>query len=91
MCSSRHTWAQLSDSSNPEYNSYIKTVTEENTFTSNVEQWQRGQIIASVCTASQASRISHIPESLGWDWGSKIPPTVSKEQVWDQLMRLNMY
>lgn len=63
----------------------------EDTFTSKVEQWQRGQIIASVCTASQASHISYIPESLGGEQGSKIPPTVSKEQVWDQLMRLNMY
>lgn len=40
---------------------------------------------------TQASHISLVPESLGWAWGNDVPPTASKEQVWDHLMKLNRY
>ena len=46
---------------------------------------------ASVFTGTQASHISHVPEPFGRRWRSKIYPTVSKEQVQDQLMRPNLY
>lgn len=47
----------------------------------NPGQWLRSII--------QASHISLVPEPLGWAWGSDVPPTVSKEQVWDHLMKPN--
>jgi len=28
---------------------------------------------------------------VGWDWGSNIPPTVSKSQVHDHLRNLNIH
>lgn len=37
----------------------------------------------------QASPTSLVPGPLGWAWGSDVPPTVSKERVWDYLMKLN--
>ena len=49
------------------------------------------KLFASVFTASQASHISQVPEHLRSGWESKVPPTVSKEQVQDHLMQLNRY
>lgn len=48
------------------------------------------KFFASLFTGSQASCASHVPEPLNGRWGSKIPPTVEKEHVWDHLMRLNV-
>ena len=49
-----------------------------------------------VCTGSQDSCISHVPEAhipghLGGNWGHKSTPAVKAEQVRDCLMRLNVY
>ena len=46
---------------------------------------------ASVFTASQAPHFSQVPEPVGSVWGSRVPPTVSKEQVQDHLLKLNSY
>jgi len=48
------------------------------------------KFFASVFTGSQTSITSHIPEPLGGSWGSKMSSTVSKEQVQDHLMILNV-
>lgn len=37
--------------------------------------------LASVFTGSQVSHVPEVTEAAGGDWGSKIPPTVSEEQV----------
>lgn len=44
-----------------------------------------------VFTGCQASHLSQVPEPLGRGRRSQIPPTLSKEQVWDYMMRLNVY
>lgn len=49
------------------------------------------KFFASVVTGSYASHASHVSESLGKVWESKIPLTVSKEQVQDLLMRVDVY
>lgn len=37
--------------------------------------------LASVFTGSQVSQVSGVAEAAGSGWRSKVPPTVSKEQV----------
>ncbi|TRZ08053.1 hypothetical protein HGM15179_019052, partial [Zosterops borbonicus] len=37
------------------------------------------------------SHVSQAPEPLSEGWGRKIPPTVSKEQIQDHLMKLNSH
>lgn len=37
--------------------------------------------LASVFTGSQVSHVSGVAEAAGSDWGRKVPPTVSEEQV----------
>lgn len=53
------------------------------------------EFFASVLTDSQDSYVPepHIPETVGGNWGSKLPcPLTAKmEWVWDWLMRLNVY
>lgn len=49
------------------------------------------KIFASVFAGSQASHISQIPETPGGHWESKLPPTVSKEQIWDDLIKLHKH
>ena len=44
---------------------------------------------ASVCTGRWASQVFHFPEPVGGGWGSKVPPTVSEEQVRDHLLNVN--
>ncbi|TRZ12029.1 hypothetical protein HGM15179_015092 [Zosterops borbonicus] len=39
----------------------------------------------------QAFHISQVPELLGGGWGSKVPPTVCKEQVQNHSMKLNSH
>lgn len=46
---------------------------------------------ALIFTGNQDSYAYHVPESLGKDWGKKIPPTIKAEQVRKCLMRLNVY
>lgn len=46
---------------------------------------------ASILTGGQASNIYCVPELLGRGWGSRVPPSVSKEHVWDLLMQLINY
>lgn len=41
--------------------------------------------------STQSSKVFHFPEPIHGDWGSKIPPTVSKEKVQDHLMKLKKY
>ena len=49
------------------------------------------EFIASVFIGHQASHVSWVPELLYKHWGSKIPPTVSKEQVRDHMATLIVY
>ena len=46
---------------------------------------------ASVFTDSQDSQVFCFPEPIDGGWRSKVPPTVSEEQVRDHLMNLNRY
>lgn len=67
-------------------------VTEkEEQSTQNMEKAEvHNNFSASVFSDTQASHISYVPEPLGRNWGSRIYPTVSKEQGQDQLMRLKV-
>lgn len=47
------------------------------------------KFFASVFIVSWASHISHVPEPLGWSWGSRIPPSAREEQICDHLMTWN--
>ena len=49
------------------------------------------EFFASVFSDSQEFHASLVPESLGRGLGNKISPTVSKEQVQNCLMKLNVY
>jgi len=55
------------------------------------EGWGTQQVLCLRLTVCQASHTYQVPELLCRSWGSKVPPTVNKVQVWDQLMRLNAY
>jgi len=46
---------------------------------------------ASVCTGRRASHIFHFPDPIDGGWGSRVPPSVSEEQVRDQLMKPKRY
>ena len=61
--------------------------------TTNMEKAEvLNNFFASVFAASQASHVSQDPKPVGEGWGgSKVLPTISKEQVPDNLMKLNRY
>ena len=47
------------------------------------------KFFALVFTSSRASHVSRFPEPVDVGWGSKVPHTVSEEQVQDYLMKPN--
>lgn len=57
-------------------------------FRHHIVDMQKAEFFMSlpVFTGTQASHVSQVPDTLVRGWGSKIPPTVSKEQIQDHLM-----
>ena len=59
--------------------------------TTEMEKAEVLNIFASVFSNNCSSHSPQMFGLVGGDWGSNVPPTISKDQVHDHLMNLNIY